>query len=86
MNLSSKTYSMGSRAMVSLVILMMNSKKYLIITHLLNNLSFVVTKKHINKTLRKEIMKRSRLKNKTNKSGKEEDKGVITCNEIKSVN
>ena len=32
------------------------------------------TKPHINKTLRKEIMKRSRLKNKANKSGKEEDK------------
>ena len=29
---------------------------------------------HINKTIRKEIMKRSRLKNKTNKSGKEEEK------------
>ena len=28
------------------------------------------TKPHINKTLRKEIMKRSRLKNKANKSGK----------------
>ena len=32
------------------------------------------TKPHINKTLRKEIMKRSRLQNKANKSGKEEDK------------
>ena len=32
------------------------------------------TKPHINKTLRKEIMKRSRLKNKANKSGKEECK------------
>ena len=35
----------------------------------------VVTKKpYIAKTLRKEIMKRSRFKNKANKSGKEEDK------------
>ena len=32
------------------------------------------TKPHINKSLRKEIMKRSLLKNKANKSGKEEDK------------
>ena len=32
------------------------------------------TKPHINKTLRKEIMKRSRLKNKANKSSKEENK------------
>ena len=31
-------------------------------------------KPYIAKTLRKEIMKRSRLKNKVNKSGKEEDK------------
>ena len=32
------------------------------------------TKPHINKTLRKEMMKRSRLENKANKSGKEEDR------------
>ena len=32
------------------------------------------TKPRINKNLRKEIMKRSRLTNKANKSGKEEDK------------
>ena len=32
------------------------------------------TKPHISKTLRKKIMKRSRLKNKANKSGKEENK------------
>ena len=32
------------------------------------------TKPYINKTLRKEIMKRSRLENEANKSGKEEDK------------
>ena len=32
------------------------------------------TKPHINKTLRKEMMRRSRLKNKANKSGKKEDK------------
>ena len=35
------------------------------------------TKRHINKTLRREIMKRSRLKNKANKSDKEEVKGSI---------
>ena len=43
------------------------------------------TKLRINKTLRDEIIKRSRLKNKANKSGKEEVKGSITFNEIKSV-
>ena len=31
------------------------------------------TKHHVNKILRKEIMKRSRLKNKTNKTGSKED-------------
>ena len=44
------------------------------------------TKPHINKTLRKETMKRYRLKNKANKSGKEDDKRLITFNEIKPVN
>ena len=46
------------------------------------------TKPHINKTLRKEIMKRSRLKNKANKSGKEEDKRLynIQRNKVSKLN
>ena len=46
------------------------------------------TKPHINKTLRKEIMKRSRLKNKANKSGKEEDKRLykIQRNKVSILN
>ena len=46
------------------------------------------TKPHINKTLIKEIMKRSRLKNKANKSGKEEDKRLynIQRNKVSKLN
>ena len=46
------------------------------------------TKPHINKTLRKEIMKRSRLKNKANKSGKEEAKRLynIQRNKVSKLN
>ena len=46
------------------------------------------TKPHINKTLRKEIMKRSRLKNKANKSGKEGDKRLynIQRNKVSKLN
>ena len=46
------------------------------------------TKPHINKTLRKEIMKISRLKNKANKSVKEEDKGLcnIQRNKVSKLN
>ena len=44
------------------------------------------TKPHINKTLRKEIMKRSRLKNKANKSGKEEDKRLYNIQRNKVSN
>ena len=46
------------------------------------------TKPHINKSLRKEIMKRSKFKNKANKSGKEEDKGLynIQRNKVSRLN
>ena len=44
------------------------------------------TKPHINKTLRKEIMKRSRLKIELINQVKKMIKGSITFNEIKSVN
>ena len=46
------------------------------------------TKPHINKTIRKEIMKRSRLKNKANKSQKEEDKRLykIQRNKVTKLN
>ena len=46
------------------------------------------TKPHINKALRKEIMKRSRLKNKANKSGKEDDKRLykIQRNKVTKLN
>ena len=65
--------------MVSLLNLMMNSNGFYMRATLafngLNNLSFVVTQNHaFNKTPRKGMMKRSRIKNKANKSGKEEDK------------
>ena len=45
-------------------------------------------KPHINKALRKEIMKRSRLKNKANKSGKEDDKRLykIQRNKVTKLN
>ena len=53
----------------------------------LSNLSFVVTQNHtFNKTLRKEIMKRSRIKNKANKSGKEEDKRLYNIQRNKVIN
>ena len=41
------------------------------------------TKPHINKTLRKEIMKKSRLKDKANKSGKEEHKRLYNIQQNK---
>ena len=44
------------------------------------------TKPHINKALRKEIMKTSRLKNKPYISGKKKIKRSITFKKIKSVN
>ena len=46
------------------------------------------TKPDINKALRKEIMKRSRLKNKANKSGKEDDKRLykIQRNKVTKLN
>ena len=46
------------------------------------------TKPHINKAHRKEIMKRSRLKNKANKSGKEDDKRLykIQRNKVTKLN
>ena len=46
------------------------------------------TKPHINKALRKEIMNRSRLKNKANKSGKEDDKRLykIQRNKVTKLN
>ena len=46
------------------------------------------TKPHINKALRKEIMKRSRLKNKANKSGKEDDKRLykVQRNKVTKLN
>ena len=46
------------------------------------------TKPHINKALRKEIMKRSRLENKANKSGKEDDKRLykIQRNKVTKLN
>ena len=46
------------------------------------------TKPHINKALRKEIMKRSRLKNKANKSGKKGDKRLynIQGNKVSKLN
>ena len=46
------------------------------------------TKPHINKTLRKEVMKRSRRKIKANKSGKEEDKRLynIQRNKVSKLN
>ena len=46
------------------------------------------TKPYINQTLRKKIMKRSRLKNKANKSGKEEDKRLynIQQNKVSKLN
>ena len=46
------------------------------------------TKPHINKALRKEIMKRSRLKNKANTSGKEDDKRLykIQRNKVTKLN
>ena len=48
----------------------------------------MVTQNHISKTLRKEIMKRSRLKNKANKSGKEKDKRLykIQRNKVSKLN
>ena len=56
--------------------------------HLLSKQKFVVTRNHINKALRKEIMKRSRLKNKANKSGKEDDKRIykIQRNTVTKLN
>ena len=44
------------------------------------------TKPHINKAVRKEMMKRSRLKNKANKSGRKMIKDFIKYNEIKLLN